>query len=66
MAGRKKETSKRKQQPEWFEEYACGCVSSLVKKKSDLLGYCGKHGSSRRHAHKSKAHPTEAETSEGE
>jgi len=32
----------------WWEEYRCGCVSKTVKRKKDLLGYCGKHGDSRR------------------
>lgn len=35
----------------WFEEYRCGCVSETEKHKSDLLGYCGRHGDSRRHIH---------------
>lgn len=32
----------------WTEEYRCGCVSESVDRKKDLLGYCGKHGDSRR------------------
>lgn len=28
----------------WWEEYRCGCVSELVPRKRDLLGYCGTHG----------------------
>jgi hypothetical protein len=28
----------------WFEEYRCGCVSDVVKRKKELLGYCGQHG----------------------
>ena len=32
----------------WFEEYACGCVSEIVKLKIDLPGYCGTHGADRR------------------
>jgi hypothetical protein len=28
----------------WFEEYRCGCVSGVVKRKKDLIGYCGTHG----------------------
>lgn len=39
----------------WFEEYRCGCVSEVVKRKRDLLGYCGKHGEDRRHVH--RIHP---------
>ena len=35
----------------WWEEYACGCVSETVKRKRDLLGYCGIHGADRRHVH---------------
>ena len=35
----------------YFEEYVCGCVSSVVDRKSKLLGYCGKHGSGTRHVH---------------
>ena len=31
----------------WFEEYKCGCCSSAVKTKKELLGYCEKHGSDR-------------------
>lgn len=36
----------------WFEEYKCGCVSEVVKTKRELEGYCGKHGSDRRHIHR--------------
>ncbi len=32
----------------YFEEYACGCVSQIVRYKKDLVGYCAKHGSDRR------------------
>lgn len=32
----------------WFEEYSCGCVSDIVKRKKDLIGYCGIHGNDRR------------------
>jgi hypothetical protein len=32
----------------WWEEYRCGCVSETTARKKDLLGYCGKHGESRR------------------
>ena len=32
----------------WWEEYRCGCVSKTVRRKKDLLGYCGQHGDSRR------------------
>jgi hypothetical protein len=32
----------------WWEDYNCGCVSKTVIRKKDLLGYCGKHGDSRR------------------
>jgi len=32
----------------WFEEYACGCVSEIVKYKKDLIGYCPDHGDDRR------------------
>src|SRR4051812_13931549 len=28
----------------WFEEYRCGCVSDVVKRKKDLPGCCGAHG----------------------
>lgn len=28
----------------WFAEYACGCVSELVRSRKDLLEYCGTHG----------------------
>lgn len=27
----------------WFEEYGCGCISETVKRRKDLLGYCGQH-----------------------
>lgn len=30
----------------WLEEYACGCTD-YTDRKSDLLGYCGKHGDDR-------------------
>lgn len=33
----------------YFEDYACGCVSEIVRYKKDLLGYCGQHGDSRRY-----------------
>lgn len=33
---------------EWFEEYACGCVSPTVRLKRELVGYCPKHGADRR------------------
>lgn len=33
----------------FFEEYACGCVSEYVDDPKDMPGYCGKHGSDRRH-----------------
>ena len=33
----------------WFEEYECGCTSETVRYKKDLLGYCGFHGTDRRH-----------------
>ncbi len=32
----------------YFEEYRCGCVSSVVKSQKQLLGYCPKHGADRR------------------
>jgi len=32
----------------WFEEYRCGCVSEIVRRKKDLLGYCEHHGDKRR------------------
>ena len=32
----------------WFEEYRCGCVSESVRTQRELLGYCAKHGASRR------------------
>jgi hypothetical protein len=32
----------------WWEEYDCGCVSKTVRTKRELLGYCPKHGGSRR------------------
>ena len=32
----------------WWEEYSCGCTSDTVKRKRDLLGYCGKHGGDRK------------------
>ena len=35
----------------WFEEYSCGCVSDVVRTKRELVGYCGKHGSNRRHVY---------------
>ena len=55
----------------WFEEYRCGCVSEIVDRKKDLLGYCGLHGEDRRHIHpvfpaverkKCRAAPAEGET----
>lgn len=36
----------------WFEEYGCGCMSNVVRRKADLLGYCGKHGDSRRNLYR--------------
>jgi hypothetical protein len=33
---------------EYFEEYKCGCVSEVMKRRKDLEGYCGKHGDDRR------------------
>jgi hypothetical protein len=36
----------------WFEEYSCGCVSETVTRKSFLRGYCGIHGSDRRHVYR--------------
>jgi hypothetical protein len=36
----------------WYEEYRCGCVSELVNRKSDLCGYCPKHGDNRSHVYK--------------
>ncbi len=35
----------------WVEEYGCGCVSDSPTKKR-LLGYCAKHGDSRRNLFK--------------
>lgn len=32
----------------WWEEYRCGCVSPVTPRKRDLLGYCSKHGESKR------------------
>lgn len=32
----------------WWEDYRCGCVSKVVKFKKDLVGYCARHGESRR------------------
>ncbi len=32
----------------YFEDYRCGCVSEVVKRKRDLLGYCSTHGEDRR------------------
>lgn len=37
---------------EYFEEYRCGCVSDLVTRRKDLLGYCQKHGESRKYVHR--------------
>lgn len=28
----------------WWEEYKCGCLSDVVARKADLLGYCPVHG----------------------
>lgn len=39
----------------YFEEYSCGCVSEIVRRKRDLTGYCGTHGNDRRHVH--RVHP---------
>ena len=39
----------------WFEEYSCGCVSPVVRRKRDLPGWCGVHGNDRRHVH--RIHP---------
>jgi hypothetical protein len=33
----------------WYGEYRCGCVSSLVRLKREVLDYCGKHGDDIRH-----------------
>jgi hypothetical protein len=40
----------------WFEDYYCGCVSAVVLHRRDLVGYCGRHGSSRRQVF--RIHPT--------
>lgn len=32
----------------WFEHYECGCISAVFPFKKDLLGYCGRHGHSRK------------------
>jgi hypothetical protein len=32
----------------WFEEYGCGCISETVKRRKDLLGYCGQHEKNRK------------------
>jgi hypothetical protein len=32
---------------EYFEEYKCGCLPEVVKRREDLMGYCEKHGSDR-------------------
>lgn len=47
LAG-KPNTSSRVKVSEYFEEYGCGCVSAYEERKKDLLGYCYKHGDSRR------------------
>lgn len=39
----------------WFEEYRCGCVSETVRFQRDLVGYCPKHGESRRHIYPNAA-----------
>lgn len=36
----------------WWEEYRCGCVSENVAERSLLVGYCGRHGESRRMVHR--------------
>lgn len=36
----------------WYEEYRCGCVSATERRRKDLVGYCPKHGDSRRHVHR--------------
>jgi len=35
----------------WIEEYKCGCSTESPRKR-DLLGYCSKHGDSRKRLHK--------------
>lgn len=36
----------------YFEEYSkCGCISPIVDRKRDLLGYCPFHGNDRSHVH---------------
>lgn len=42
----------------WWEDYKCGCVSEVVRRKRDLLGYCGKHGADRRYCFPSFAPAT--------
>lgn len=37
---------------EWWEEYACGCVSPKATSEKRLLGYCPKHGADRRSLYK--------------
>jgi hypothetical protein len=32
----------------WIEHYTCGCISGVVRRKQDLVGYCEDHGGSRR------------------
>jgi hypothetical protein len=36
---------------EWIEEYSCGCSSSTSTRR-ELLGYCKKHGASRKNIYR--------------
>ena len=40
----------------WFEAYRCGCVSEIVARKKDLIGYCGKHGAESQHGSPFRLH----------
>ena len=53
----------------WFEDYGCGCVSPYRHLKSQLIGYCGTHGSGRRYAWRvevDRKHPDLADAEGGE
>lgn len=43
----------------WFEEYPCGCVSRYRRRERDLLGYCSRHGGTRRFVMRVKVTPEE-------
>lgn len=49
----------------WIEGYPCGCAS-IAWKKSELLGYCSKHGNERNSIYKISATEEEFEQMSGD